>query len=139
MATKPLQAVILAAGRGERMRALARSKPLLPVLGMPLLERLVRTVHQCGIHDVVIVTGYEHHAIHSWAMGFREQHPIGPNVVLAHNEHWQEGDNGLSLLAAQDYVSGPFLLLMADHVYDSELIHSLSQAALPSKGAVLAT
>lgn len=49
-------AMILAAGRGERMRPLsdATPKPLLPVGGVPLIVRQVRALAAAGITDVVI-------------------------------------------------------------------------------------
>lgn len=139
MQQSPLQAVILAAGRGERMRALARSKPLLPILGMPALERLIRTVHQCGIDDFIVVTGHEHQTIKDWLDDFSQQLPANTHIQVAFNSDWEDHENGSSLLAAAPHIRGPFLLLMADHVYDVELIDSLCQAPLPEHGAVLAT
>ena len=52
----PLTAMILAAGRGERMRPLsdATPKPLLPVGGVPLIVRQVRALAAAGVTDVVI-------------------------------------------------------------------------------------
>ena len=51
-----LTAMILAAGRGERMRPLsdATPKPLLPVGGVPLIVRQVRALAAAGVTDVVI-------------------------------------------------------------------------------------
>jgi len=49
-------AMILAAGRGERMRPLsdATPKPLLPVGGVPLIVRQIRSLAAAGITEVVI-------------------------------------------------------------------------------------
>jgi len=51
-----MKAMILAAGRGERMRPLTDScpKPLLKVHGIPLIEYHVTKLAQCGISDIVI-------------------------------------------------------------------------------------
>ena len=53
---RPVAAMILAAGRGERMRPLtdALPKPLLRVRGKPLIERHVERLAQSGIGSVVI-------------------------------------------------------------------------------------
>ena len=55
-----LTAMILAAGRGERMRPLsdATPKPLLPVGGVPLIVRQVRALAAAGVTDVVINTSH---------------------------------------------------------------------------------
>ena len=51
-----MRAMILAAGRGERLRPLTDSvpKPLLPVGGKPLIEWLVRGLVRSGIVELVI-------------------------------------------------------------------------------------
>jgi len=117
--TQPRQAVVLAAGQGTRLRTLARVKPLHIVAGLPLLERSIRTLQQCGIDDITIVTGHAHAAIENWLQSSAYQ------ARLIHNPNWNTAENGASLLAAAPYIKGPFLLLMADHVYVPELIASL--------------
>lgn len=58
--TKPLKAMILAAGRGERMRPLTdhTPKPLLPVRGKPLIEWHLEALARDGVRDVVINTAW---------------------------------------------------------------------------------
>jgi MurNAc alpha-1-phosphate uridylyltransferase len=53
---RPRAAMILAAGRGERMRPLTDTtpKPLLRVHGQPLIERHVKRLAQAGIERIVI-------------------------------------------------------------------------------------
>src|SRR5262249_18215845 len=55
-----MKALILAAGRGERMRPLTdrTPKPLLPVRGKPLIEWHLRALARAGIADVVIDTAW---------------------------------------------------------------------------------
>ena len=54
--TRPMRAMILAAGRGERMRPLTDKlpKPLLPVAGKPLLQYHVEALARAGITELVI-------------------------------------------------------------------------------------
>ncbi len=51
-----MKAMILAAGRGERMRPLtdAVPKPLLAVAGKPLIVRLIEQLAPCGFRELVI-------------------------------------------------------------------------------------
>ncbi|MBW7931246.1 MAG: nucleotidyltransferase family protein [Gammaproteobacteria bacterium] len=55
-----MKAMILAAGRGERMRPLtdALPKPLLPVRGRPLIERSIEALGRAGIHELVVNLGW---------------------------------------------------------------------------------
>src|SRR5690606_37842403 len=123
------QAVILAAGRGARLRTLAPVKPLMPLLGMPLLERSVRTLQRCGISEILIVTGHGHDAIVEWLDDWRRSAPGDTaGIRVVHNPRWHDQENGASLLAAKPHIHERFLLLMADHVYAPELIASLSRA-----------
>jgi N-acetyl-alpha-D-muramate 1-phosphate uridylyltransferase len=57
---RPATALLLAAGRGERMRPLtdARPKPLLPVLGQPLMQWAMQGLQRGGVSDLVINTAW---------------------------------------------------------------------------------
>ncbi len=54
------KAVLLAAGRGTRMRELTLDvpKPMLPVRGRPILEHIVTGLQSVGVSDVLLVVGY---------------------------------------------------------------------------------
>ncbi|HPE72724.1 MAG TPA: sugar phosphate nucleotidyltransferase, partial [Candidatus Competibacter sp.] len=55
-----MKAMILAAGRGERMRPLTdhTPKPLLPVAGQPLIVHQMTALRAAGITELVINTGH---------------------------------------------------------------------------------
>ena len=57
---KPKNAIILAAGYGVRMVPINREIPkgLIEVGGEPLIERLIRQLHEAGIHKIDIVVGF---------------------------------------------------------------------------------
>ncbi|HOF90053.1 MAG TPA: nucleotidyltransferase family protein [Armatimonadota bacterium] len=65
MHTIPHRALILAAGRGVRLMPLTAAcpKPMVPVGGMPILERILRGLRVAGIDDAVVVHGYHGAAI----------------------------------------------------------------------------
>ncbi|MFY9780139.1 MAG: NDP-sugar synthase [Candidatus Baltobacteraceae bacterium] len=66
MATRSdLQAIILVGGEGTRLRPLTYGtpKPMVPLLGVPFLERTLYRLHEAGIDDVVLAAGYMPKAI----------------------------------------------------------------------------
>ncbi len=55
-----MKAVVLAAGKGTRMRELTQEipKPMLKVQGRPILEHILNGIKDAGIREVFIVTGF---------------------------------------------------------------------------------
>jgi mannose-1-phosphate guanylyltransferase len=60
-----VRGVLQAGGRGQRLNPATESlpKPLLPVGGMPMIERLVRQFVQVGVYDITVITGWLGHKI----------------------------------------------------------------------------
>jgi NDP-sugar pyrophosphorylase family protein len=54
-----MDALIIAAGYGTRLREISESKPLTPICGVPLLEWAVRQARAAGVERVVVVTGHQ--------------------------------------------------------------------------------
>lgn len=53
-----MKCLIIAAGKGSRLSQKGESKPLIPILGMPLLERVIRMAFEAGINEFYVVIGY---------------------------------------------------------------------------------
>src|SRR3989442_3391867 len=55
-----MKAVILAAGKGTRMKHLTASKPkpMVEICGKPMLEHLLMALRDSGIREFILVTGY---------------------------------------------------------------------------------
>jgi len=85
------QAVILAAGKGTRMRS-ARAKVLHPLLGVPLLDHVVRAVQSVGVDPITVVVGHQAEAVEAAFRGrglafARQEPPLGTgHAVLAARE-----------------------------------------------------
>ena len=60
-----MQAVILAAGKGERMGSLTRnrSKAMVPILGVPIAERVMAGLAMGGLEDLILVVSPDDHLI----------------------------------------------------------------------------
>jgi len=121
------QCLILAAGNGSRIASLSRGvpKPLVPFCGVPLLEHVMMSSEQAGIEKFVIVAGYRADAIRSW---LNTRSHIGASVTLIENLQYQKA-NGVSALAAKEEFHDPFLLLMADHIFEAKTARALVQQA----------
>jgi choline kinase len=116
-------ALILAAGNGKRIasRAGELPKPLVRLHGKPLLEHVVRGAHEAGIERFVIVVGYRGHLIQQWWRNSTLRHLP---VTFVENPEYMK-DNGISALRAQPHLQERFLLLMSDHIFESETARAL--------------
>ena len=132
------QAVILAAGQGQRLRAgkaCSELKPLTMLLGMTLLERCVRSCEAIGVSECYVVGGYEHAQLLPHIAELNTRYDM--HVQAVENPAWAEG-NGVSALAAEPYVKQAFFLLMCDHIFDSAILQQLIAASRHTDACLLA-
>ncbi len=124
-------AIILAAGAGSRLVGTEPVKPLADVGGKPLILRSIESLTAGGVTRAVVVLGNAAEQI-APVLGAS---PIPVDIVR--NAAWQTQPNGVSLLAARDFVRPGTLLTMADHLLSSVLVRQLvEQAASPVALAV---
>ena len=102
--------VILAAGMAKRLRPLTDTMPkcLLKVGGRTLLERTVDAMHQAGITEFVVVTGYRGDMIRDFLMAHFQQF----SFHFLHNADYEHNNNIYSLWMAGKVVRGEDFLLM---------------------------
>ncbi len=125
----PHVAVVLAAGCGSRLRRTSqRPKPLTPVLGLSLAERVICTcLYDLGVRRFVVVLGHEAEAVRAHFAEIAARR--GAEIDFAVAENWRLG-NGASALAAKACVGhSPFLLLMCDHLFDAAMVRRLLRHA----------
>lgn len=122
-----MKCLIIAAGKGSRLEQRGDSKPLIPILGIPLIERVIRTALEGGADEFYVVTGYEGGRVRDFLERLAERLAIRITPLV--NDDWEE-ENGLSVLKARDVLHEPFLLLMADHLFDPNLVRSLATFSL---------
>lgn len=110
------KAVILAAGRGTRMRELTNDvpKPMIPVRGKPILQHIVEGMRDAGIEDVLIIVGYREDVVRGFfgdGTGFGVRVRYGRQVV-------QDGTGRVVELGKAFTASDPFLLSYGDILLD---------------------
>jgi 1L-myo-inositol 1-phosphate cytidylyltransferase len=130
------KAVILAAGQGSRLRELGPSKPLTPLGGTPLIERVIRTAVEGGADGIVVVVGYLGDQVRAFLETLAPR--IGVPIEIAENADWRLA-NGRSILAAAPLIDSPFHILMSDHLFDPEIMRLLRRTPLPAGAGRLAT
>lgn len=128
------RAIVLAAGRGSRLVGEQElPKPLKPVAGVPLLVRILRTLQTEGIREAVIVVGDRGDLI-------RRALSSEPSILLklrfVENLDFHK-KNGVSLLAAKEFIDRECLLTMADHLYSPEIVRRLQAFELPEGACAL--
>ncbi len=130
-----MKALIIAAGEGKRIREISGDlpKPLIPLLGLSLIERVILSAREAGIKDFVIVVGYKGKEIKE-RIGDGSRYNV--RIEYIENKEWRKG-NGLSVLKARDRIKDNFVLLMADHVFDSDILKELTREGLKGKDGIL--
>ena len=128
--------LILAAGNGRRIASVSGDlpKPLVELHGRPLLEHVLLGASEAGIQHFVVVVGYGANAIRSWLAG---RSLDGPRITLVENCEYGK-DNGVSVLKARDKINEPFMLLMADHIFEPETAASLLEEHIREDETILA-
>src|SRR5947208_16285491 len=108
-------AVILMAGSGSRLRGSDKtfSKPLVPVLGRPLICYTIDALICAGIRKASFIVGYQSNRM---IAAVKQLIPSKLEPRFIENYDWQK-QNGISLLAAAVDVDGQVHLTLRDHFF----------------------
>ena len=130
-----MKCLIIAAGKGSRLQQRGDSKPLIPILGIALIERVIRTAMEAGVDQFYVVIGYQGERLRLFLERLAERLAI--QITSLVNDDWNK-DNGLSVLMARGVLHEPFLLLMADHLFEPSFVHKLTTLTLTGEEIALA-
>lgn len=121
------EAVILAAGMGRRLRGVLDDAPkgFLQVEGKALIVRSIEKLAACGIGRIVIVTGYRSDLYDGLQAAYS-------GLVTVHNGRFATTGSMVSLYCARERVSGDFLLLESDLLYEIRALQVLQRTDLDS-------
>ncbi len=123
-------AVVLAAGKGTRLAATSGDvpKPLMPVAGVPVIDRVLDTLAGDGLGKVVVVAGHRSEQVEQQLRG-------RPGVQIAHQD--PPLGTGHALLAARDLLGDtPMLVVWSDVVVEPGTYRLVADAAAGVDGAV---
>ena len=121
-----MKAIILAAGRGARMREHSSSRPkcLTGLAGKALLQWQLEALRDAGIDDIAVVCGYLAQTLQAAPM------PVAYTPLL--NPDWEDTNMPASLLCAAEWAqNAPCIVAYADIVYPAGHIRALMGNTLP--------
>ena len=119
-----MQAIILAAGMGKRLKELTKSntKCMVRVNGVTLIERMLKQIEKQHLSRIVIVIGYEGQKLIDYIMTLDIQTPI----VYVNNPVYDKTNNIYSLALAKDWLcKEDTLLFESDLIFEDAVIEAL--------------
>ena len=110
------KAVVLAAGRGTRMRELTADlpKPMIEVRGKPVLRHIVEGLRDAGIRAILLIVGYRADTVRNFC-GDGSRY----NIAIQYATQTVQDGTGRVLNLARDFVKDtPFILSYGDILVD---------------------
>lgn len=117
-----MQAVILAAGKGSRLHPITtrRSKAMLPIVGQPIVERVMEGLAHNGVDEFILVVSPDDTDIVTY---FDQESPLrGRALFVEQKERWGMAH---ALCQAAPYLRGQFVLSACDNLVSEEHIQEL--------------
>tara|TARA_Y100000310_G_scaffold339103_1_gene430743 strand:- start:3110 stop:3814 length:705 start_codon:yes stop_codon:yes gene_type:complete len=114
-----MKVIILAAGRGKRLKELTEDLPklLLEINGKTILERNIETLAECGVKDIVIVIGYFAEKIREAVKNFDDV-----NIELVESKDYATTDNMYSsMLGGKKCVDEDVIIINGDTIISKEI------------------
>jgi NDP-sugar pyrophosphorylase family protein len=118
-----MKALILAAGKGIRLRpiTLEKPKPLIEVAGKPFLHFLIANLKKAGFNDIALIVNYKKELIEDFlkknglkAKLIPQDEPLGTAHAIKCAEQWAGNDD--------------FVVLMGDNLYSAEDLKAMKKS-----------
>ena len=113
-----MRAIILAAGRGNRLAGVTGDNPkcLMPLGGQTLIERQIASIRACGVNDISVVVGYQ---------APRVREVCGLYAETIENPLYADTNSLYSLWLARGALTGGIVVLNADVLFHPQLLCDL--------------
>lgn len=118
---------IIAAGEGSRLatEGVTQPKPLIPLCGVPMIERLISIFHRCGAEEIIVAVNSTRPETHQYLLEFSEANPTIPlRIVVADTPSSMH-----TFAALAPYLQeAPFCLTTVDTIFQEEAFRAYLQA-----------
>ena len=118
---------IIAAGEGSRLatEGVPQPKPLIPLCGVPMIERLISIFHRCGAEEIIVAVNSARPETHQYLLGFSEANPTFPlHIVVADTPSSMH-----TFAALAPYLQeAPFCLTTVDTIFQEEAFRAYLHA-----------
>lgn len=119
-----MQAIILAAGMGKRLKELTQNntKCMVKVNGVTLIDRMLHQIERQALSRIVVVVGYEGQKLIDYISTLNIQTPI----VYVNNPIYDKTNNIYSLYLARNYLCmEDTLLFESDLIFEDSVLEAL--------------
>lgn len=113
------RAIIMAAGKGTRMKPLTFEvpKPLISVNGTRMIDTVINGLHKNGIYEIYVVAGYKIEQFYDLEKAYN-------GLKVIENPYYETCNNISSLYVVRDYIEDAIILDGDQIVYDSSVLSS---------------
>jgi choline kinase len=121
-----MRAIILCAGQGRRLLPLTENTPkcCLPLAHHSMLEWQLSQIQQCGVDDVVVVTGFESERVEA-VLETTTGRFQGMRIRTLHNPFYARCDNLGSCWIARSEMREPFFIINGDTLFEAAILKKL--------------
>lgn len=130
-----MQAIILAAGMGKRLKELTRNntKCMIKVNGVTLIERMLQQIDAKNLERIIVVIGYEGEKLKQYINTLSINTPI----IFVENPCFEQTNNIYSLYLAKDFLTEKDTLLFeSDLIFEDAVLNRLIENPYPSLALV---
>ncbi|MEA2734128.1 MAG: L-glutamine-phosphate cytidylyltransferase [Humisphaera sp.] len=109
-----MNAIIIGAGRGSRLKAMTDTQPkcYVTIGGVRILDWTLEAFDQAGLHEKIFIGGYQIEQI-------RRDYP---KLIFAHNADWQNNNILLSLFHAEQHMADGFVCAYSDILFRDSVV-----------------
>lgn len=130
-----MQAIILAAGMGRRLKDLTddNTKCMVKVNGVTIIERMLGQLDKLNLSSIIIVVGYKSNDLKDYI----ETLGIKTSIQYVNNDIYDKTNNIYSLFLARNYLlKEDTLLLESDLIFDDSILVRIVEDPYPSLALV---